>query len=157
MEAARRGAGIVLAASLMAAPPAAAAGSKPARATDADQGVVRQSRLPEIGGLWARPRCWSSRWGRGAAPGALGGVPQWRVARLRAQRSASAGALWRLAPWLVVAVFAAVEVALIMASRAGPTIDEGRLHRQPVSGRSEATGSVTATSPGSPARWCGRR
>lgn len=110
----------------MAAPLAAAAGSKPARATDADQGVVRQSRLPEIGGLVGAASLLVLSLGAGRRTGRRwAAFPSGELARLRAQRSASAGALWRLAPWLVVAVFAAVEVALIMASRAGPTIDEG--------------------------------
>ena len=121
------GLAIVLAAWLMAPPVAAAPSDGSARATDGQTGLVRESRLPEIGGVvgaaslmllsLGAARRTGPRWAR---------LPQGQLARLRTQHAAaSAGMGWRLAPWLVVAVFGLAEVLLIAASRGGVTIDEG--------------------------------
>jgi hypothetical protein len=117
----------VLAACLIAPPVAAAAGGRSAGGTDGGAGLVRESRLPEIGGVLGAASLLVLSLGAGRRTGPRWArLPRGQLARLRTHyAAASAGAAWRLAPWLVVAVFAAVEVLLITAPLGGATIDEG--------------------------------
>ncbi|HEU0024559.1 MAG TPA: glycosyltransferase family 39 protein [Thermoleophilaceae bacterium] len=109
----------MLAASLVASPAAAAAERSSTTAADDQPGLVRQSRLPELAGLVGAASLLLLSLGAGRRAGPV------RTRLPSSEPAGSADVAWRLAPWLVVAAFAAAETALVLSLGAGPTIDEG--------------------------------
>ena len=89
-------------------------------------GPPRESRLPEIAGLAAALALLLLSRGakRRSVRRYLAGSST-PAASPMIQPGLGGSAAWRLGPWLVIAVFTAVEAVLIASSLGGPTIDEG--------------------------------